>query len=205
MSWPPYIPIILHRGVVLDLDHAISVDEEGAPSPDYSVSAQDRTGTVPFKALDLHCPLERDAEDAYPNYHLPRYDLESFIWVFIWLLHETNKSHPRGQTIMDQWNDFSPTSIRRNKESLIQDYASHKSSSKIREHCLVLEPLMLQLLGLLRVALENSDPKNQIAKAERQSWPAGPTLWYHTLGGRFTVENLLDILETFQLQARPVS
>lgn len=189
------------NGVVLDLDHAIYVDtEEGRPTPGYVQSAQDRTGTIPFKALDLHCPIRRGLEDKYPAYHLPRYDLEAFIWVFIWLLHETSKTTADAEatTLMDQWNSQNPEDIRRSKESLIKNYELHPSRSKIKDSLAILTPLMHQLLKLLQVSLIYSSPTNAAAEAERRSWPAGRTHWYHTLGGRFTVDAVLQILVQFE-------
>lgn len=190
------------RGVILDLDHAIYVDkQEGRPVPGHIQSSQDRTGTIPFKALDLHCPLNRGVSDQYPNYHLPRYDLEAFIWVFIWLLYETPKDLPvdsKFTSIMEQWNSSNVDDIRRSKESLIMNFETHQSCSKIRRDLDSLVPLMDQLLAVLRISLFYSDPTNPVAEAERSQWPGGRTQWYHTLGGRFTVEGILEILQSFQ-------
>ncbi|KAF9236381.1 hypothetical protein BU15DRAFT_31016, partial [Melanogaster broomeanus] len=41
----------------------------------------ERTGTIPFMAIDL---LEPDGQDGKVK-HLYRHDMESFIWVFVWI------------------------------------------------------------------------------------------------------------------------
>ncbi|KAF9245413.1 hypothetical protein BU15DRAFT_34896, partial [Melanogaster broomeanus] len=41
----------------------------------------ERTGTIPFMAIDL---LDANGQDGAVR-HLYRHDMESFIWVFIWI------------------------------------------------------------------------------------------------------------------------
>ncbi|KAF9235693.1 hypothetical protein BU15DRAFT_37173, partial [Melanogaster broomeanus] len=41
----------------------------------------ERTGTIPFMAIDL---LEAPGQDGKVK-HLYRHDMESFIWVFVWI------------------------------------------------------------------------------------------------------------------------
>lgn len=82
------------RGVLIDFDHAAFVDQKSGAPLKQEPSSRNRTGTTPFMAMDLCTPPvplnnpsskpERYAN--YPQFHLPRYDLESFIWVLLWFL-----------------------------------------------------------------------------------------------------------------------
>lgn len=69
-------------GVLNDFDLA-SVRSEDPNDPPPGPSGSERTGTVPFMALDLLTPAALKGEGP----HLYRHDLESFLWVFVWLCH----------------------------------------------------------------------------------------------------------------------
>ncbi|KAG2352318.1 hypothetical protein BDR07DRAFT_1204184, partial [Suillus spraguei] len=61
-------------GVLNDYDLSSLIDDQGP-------RGNERTGTVPFMALDL---LSAKAQRGEVK-HLCRHDLESFMWVFIWI------------------------------------------------------------------------------------------------------------------------
>lgn len=83
------------RGILIDFDHAAFVDPITGDSTRKEPITGNRTGTTPFMALDLCDPpslpplVDGGKPRPFPNYptfHLPRYDLESFIWVLLWFL-----------------------------------------------------------------------------------------------------------------------
>ena len=57
-------------GVLNDLDMAAVIPSSGAPNTD-------RTGTIPFMALQLF--------SGWSVVHMFRHDVESFLWVFLWV------------------------------------------------------------------------------------------------------------------------
>ena len=78
-------------GVLNDFDLA---------STQQSATGTERTGTVPFMALDL---LEDDALEGHVN-HAYEDDAESFIWVLVWisLRYDDGKNREHGRP-MDDW------------------------------------------------------------------------------------------------------
>ncbi|KAG2032565.1 hypothetical protein BDR03DRAFT_1094850 [Suillus americanus] len=64
----------------------------------------ERTGTVPFMALDLLSPKAERGEVEY----LYRHDLESFMWVFAWVFFRYRQGVllPRGLRPFDEWATF---------------------------------------------------------------------------------------------------
>lgn len=82
-------------GMVIDFDHAVEVDTVTGEPLVKELHSKNRTGTTPFLALDLCHPPKKNPNDKhgkpedyenFPHFHLPRYDLESFIWVLLWFL-----------------------------------------------------------------------------------------------------------------------
>lgn len=70
-------------GKLVDFDRARHVDPKTGRPLSTQPSRDGRTGTIPFMASDL---CRRKNHNHFPGWHLPRYDLESFIWVFVWIL-----------------------------------------------------------------------------------------------------------------------
>ncbi|KAF8747711.1 hypothetical protein RHS01_11298 [Rhizoctonia solani] len=64
------------EGVLIDLDLGHEIPDDGKQC---GPTSSHRTGTLPFMALDL---LHDESE--YPHYH--RHDLESFVYVFLWIV-----------------------------------------------------------------------------------------------------------------------
>ncbi|KAJ7138415.1 hypothetical protein C8R43DRAFT_1202310 [Mycena crocata] len=69
-------PAPLRRGLLIDVDYALVLDGGGARGPTAEVH---RTGTLPFMAIEVLIKGER-----LPA-HLPRHDLESLLYVLIWI------------------------------------------------------------------------------------------------------------------------
>jgi hypothetical protein len=59
----------------------------------------ERTGTLPFMALDLLTPEGQDGKLK----HIYQYDLESFMWVFIWITCRYSQSGAVKSTQLDGW------------------------------------------------------------------------------------------------------
>ena len=92
------------RGLLIDFDYAIKVDELGrTPGPgDRTVSVTDQSrlldliahtqGTLPFMATEL-----LHATDDAPVQHTPAHDLESFVYLLCWIvtLYDSPKSQLR--------------------------------------------------------------------------------------------------------------
>ncbi|KAJ6459433.1 hypothetical protein C8R47DRAFT_1226574 [Mycena vitilis] len=88
-------------GVLNDYDLAEFYKSEPQPP-----SSKQRTGTKPYMAIDL---LVRD-----PPKHEYRHDLESFLYVLVFLTCETGRSD------LDTWNDLGMDGLRKDKELAIQ-------------------------------------------------------------------------------------
>ena len=117
----------LHCGVLCDYDLSISRQRPRVPGTD-------RTGTIPFMAVEL-------LTDKYWNGSLERlyrHELEAFIWIlpFVFLRYQNGKPQPR--TLVEQWmtsnyivcrekkNDFRQGSDIRQKGLLCQsDFKDH--------------------------------------------------------------------------------
>ena len=117
----------LHCGVLCDYDLSISRRHPRVPGTD-------RTGTIPFMAVEL-------LTDKYWNGSLERlyqHELEAFIWIlpFVFLRYQHGKPQPR--TLVEQWmtsnyivcrekkNDFQSTDHLREKRLLCQpDFIDH--------------------------------------------------------------------------------
>jgi len=81
-------------GVLNDYDLSSSADAEGP-------QGNERTGTIPFMALDLLSDKGQRGEVQ----HLYRHDLESFMWVLVWvaLRYKDGQLLPRKIRHFDKW------------------------------------------------------------------------------------------------------
>ncbi|KAG1826529.1 hypothetical protein EV424DRAFT_1599826 [Suillus variegatus] len=81
-------------GVLNDYDLSSLADDPGP-------RGNERTGTVPFMALDL---LTKDGQQGKVK-HVYRHDLESFMWVFAWICLRYKNGVPlsRGLRPLDEW------------------------------------------------------------------------------------------------------
>lgn len=89
------------QGYPIDFDHSIHVKDRNSNTgePKRKSHALHRTGTAPFMALDH---LSRPTATAFPYWHLPRFDIEAFIWVLCWTLHHFKPSG-RGASKNRKW------------------------------------------------------------------------------------------------------
>jgi len=109
-------------------------------------TGQERTGTMPFMALDL---LEDEAIEGQVE-HLYQHDAESFIWELTWvcLRYEDGKLRSNGR-LLDEWLTVDAKRCREEKSYFLcsmrhklQLYSSHGSNWPIAQSC-------LRILGVL--------------------------------------------------------
>ncbi|KAG2131322.1 hypothetical protein DEU56DRAFT_813989 [Suillus clintonianus] len=80
----------------------------------------ERTGTVPFMALDLLAPKAQRGEVK----HLYRHDMESFVWVFIWICFRYNSEGdllPPAARRFDAWATLGASTCREKKRDFLAD------------------------------------------------------------------------------------
>jgi len=93
-------------GVLNDYDLSSLADDPGP-------RGNERTGTVPFMALDL---LTEEGQRGEVK-HLYRHDLESFMWCFAWisLRYKEGVILPRGLRPFDEWATLGPVACGKEK------------------------------------------------------------------------------------------
>lgn len=188
------------QGVLIDFD--FSVDRNG-PATCYDKTLTHRTGTLPFLALDI---LRARAEE--PPTHIPRFDLESFVYVFIWVAicypngkaaRYTFEEHP-----LRSWLSADLKIHTAAKKILMVGFDTYDAESfeslNLAEFNLCIEPLENLLHELLNGTLEVSNFRRLLAKScattgpythpdgrvEEMSWERAN----ETLVGRFTHETV---------------
>ncbi|KAG2142356.1 hypothetical protein DEU56DRAFT_259973 [Suillus clintonianus] len=93
-------------------------------------TGNERTGTVPFMALDL---LEKDAIDGNVS-HLYRHDAESFIWVLVWICLRYSGGkllHLREGRLLDDWLKVDVIRCRQIKSDFQRQFRSEKLDPKV--------------------------------------------------------------------------
>lgn len=82
------------KGVLIDWDLALFIADINQDTAN-----SERTGTIPFMALDLLATagVEGDVQRLY------RHDLESFIWVLIWVFLRYENGKEIGNKLLDRW------------------------------------------------------------------------------------------------------
>lgn len=191
------------RGIVIDLDFAVIVDKTWG-IPEKPPSSNHRTGTTPFMAIHLLVQPDCPAAKLYPKFHLPRYDIESFIWVLVWLVHKDYTNDPdsvplpsNSKRIYELWDtqDFASA------WTLKLGFASGRTLNQIQPRFSSLRPVLLQLLRLIErthhdvMSMEHSDPMIQRSLA----WDGGKnqfSTWFLEAGG-MTFENVTSIITSF--------
>jgi hypothetical protein len=105
-------------GVLNDYDLSSLADD---PCP----RGNERTGTVPFMALDLLSPNAQRGEVK----HLYRHDLESFIWVFIWICFSYSGGAllPAQLRPLDRWATFDAVTCGKEKYFFLGNMLAHPS------------------------------------------------------------------------------
>ena len=86
-------------------------------------AGQERTGTVPFMALDL---LEDEAIEGKVE-HLYQHDVESFVWVLTWvcLRYEDGKLRTNGR-LLNEWLTVDAKGCRKEKSGFLGSSMRHK-------------------------------------------------------------------------------
>jgi hypothetical protein len=105
-------------GVLNDYDLSSLADD---PCP----RGNELTGTVPFMALDL---LSAEAQRGKVK-HLYRHDLESFMWVFIWICfnYRGGALLPAKLRPLDRWATFDAVTCGKNKYFFLVDMLNYPS------------------------------------------------------------------------------
>ncbi|KAG1751618.1 uncharacterized protein EDB91DRAFT_1216918 [Suillus paluster] len=105
-------------GVLNDFDLSSLATRQGP-------QGNERTGTVPFMALDLLTPEGQRGEVE----HLYRHDLESFIWVLVWvcLRYRQGVLLPPEIRPFDAWATAGPEACREKKLSFLDRFVKYKA------------------------------------------------------------------------------
>ncbi|CAE6455433.1 unnamed protein product [Rhizoctonia solani] len=93
------------EGVLIDLDLGHEIPSYGSQ---YGPTSLHRTGTLPFMALDL-----LHGESKYPHFH--RHDLESFVYVFFWIIGKYDSGVETSKELFRSWCEGNWTTIRSDK------------------------------------------------------------------------------------------
>ncbi|KAG1801148.1 hypothetical protein EV424DRAFT_1494676 [Suillus variegatus] len=82
----------------------------------------ERTGTVPFMALDL---LTKEGQQGKVK-HLYRHDLESFMWVFAWIVFRYREGVlPQGSRPLDQWATLDAIACGKEKLAFLTNFSNY--------------------------------------------------------------------------------
>lgn len=184
------------QGYLIDLDHAVAVNKlTGKPLDDQN-SSRHRSGTTPFMALDrLHLP---NVSSKYlPTWHLPRYDVESFIWVFCWTLHHFGATHPSREERLWEANDFIDDAFYHPSLFLARSTKLEWARTirpRVAESFTHIYPVMVRIIHV--ILLGYGEASTRISHLQSGKLMAGTSRnWFLTLGGHMTVENVRGIFE----------
>lgn len=98
------------EGVLIDLN--LAHEEKPKDVGEQKPISLHRTGTLPFMALDLIHDM-----DDYPHYH--RHDLESFVYVLIWIAGRYNDGLEADKEMFNDWCEGSWKSIYNDKVTFL--------------------------------------------------------------------------------------
>jgi len=132
-------------GVLNDFDLSSLVSAQGR-------QGNERTGTVPFMALDLLTPEGQGGEIK----HLYRHDLESFIWVLVWVCFR----YKDGRLLtfnrpFDDWATKDALAVCEEKIFFLNNFLAFKPKD--------LDPLMWSLVAYcLQVVKQESDRRQAL-------------------------------------------
>lgn len=153
-------------------------------------------------ALDLLQPPKiGDAISLFPTFHLPRYDIESFIWVFLWLIHKDYTNDPEGTdqrdddgSVYEEWRG--PTYNKAWVQKL--GFVTGRDTDGVQRRFSSLKPLALDLLDFLGDVqyayrtIKLDDP----LLSRRLVWSGHKdpfASWFTDVGGRMTYDNVTSI------------
>lgn len=187
-------------GIPIDLDHAIHVKDSKDPSgkpQEKSPTSKHRTGTAPFMALDLLVPPRPSDHPNFPTWHLPRFDMESFIWVFCWTLHHFKLGKKRNGEAYRKWkaakefdqafNGDNRAAVRAKKW---QWASSLPTMDEIDPSFNPLKPLMKSLVQVIVTAYVYQEA--QLLKSKRSN-----KVDFVEMGGRFVIDKVIAMIEDF--------
>jgi len=105
-------------GVLNDYDLSSSADAEGP-------QGNERTGTIPFMALDL---LTEEGQEGKVQ-HLYRHDLESFMWVLVWVVlrYKDGQLLPRKIRRFDKWATVDAETCGMQKSFFLTNFLEYRS------------------------------------------------------------------------------
>lgn len=187
-------------GYPIDLDHAIYVKDPEDPSGeprDNSPSSKHRTGTAPFMSLDLLKPPRRREHPSFPTWHLPRYDVESFIWVFCWTLHHFKMGRKKNGTVYRKWKSAPQFDQAFNGEDRAivrakkwQWASTLPTMDEVDQSFNSLKPLMVSLVNLIVDAYIAQEGKL------RRSTP-GVLLDFVHMDGHFVIDDVIQLIQEY--------
>lgn len=144
----------------------------------------------------LHRP---DISERYlPDWHLPRYDVESFIWVFAWILHhfggkQLDKEERKWVDCPSMDAAFYNTDRKAARATKFQWVGQTRYVLHHTFHPLC--PLLDQLLSLIRIGYAEATLMNLRIRAN-PNHDVDPQ-WYYTLGGNLEITKVIDIVTSF--------
>ncbi|KAF8838071.1 hypothetical protein BDN67DRAFT_955720 [Paxillus ammoniavirescens] len=110
---------------------------------------KERTGTMPFMAIDL---LDADGQDGKVK-HLYRHDMESFIWVFVWICHQFKDGKLRSQGPLDAWAKVDASGCVDKKTRFLAAALPREVAHR---------ELVLSVVFFLKLRLRDRDDSNQL-------------------------------------------
>ncbi|EPQ57055.1 hypothetical protein GLOTRDRAFT_137483 [Gloeophyllum trabeum ATCC 11539] len=147
------------RGLLIDLDYAAHYSPDDAQK-DRKVALLERTGTTPFMAIDL---LSASGQ----RVHVPRWDLESFFYVLIWvfILYDGPCKSERkikfSDTVLFKWTNDDFESIGMNKYAAVTspDFWESKVLRWVAPYFADLKPCLTRIRDLLFFTEEKTHDK----------------------------------------------
>lgn len=196
----------VYRGYLIDFDHAVKVDKTTGEPVVSTASSRHRSGTTPFMALDRLSRPEISSK-YLPRWHLPRYDIESFIWVFCWTLHHFGGKHASRDERKWRTCEAIDMAFSHSSEFLTRSTKLQWATTKRMRTSMdpSFEPLKQVMDNLLQPVIRGyGEAAKFVSCVESNELAAGLTTgWFHTLGNRLIYSRILGIiqgaLDTFPL------
>jgi len=145
-------------GVLNDYDLSSLKSKTSAQGP----QGDERTGTIPFMAVDLLTQKGQQGEVQ----HLYRHDLESFMWVLVWvaLRYRNGRLLPRKNRPFDDWATVDAGTCARNKSFFLTTILEYKPFAED-------ERIWGLIVGCFDVLHTQSARREHVHKEQQQVWP----------------------------------